>query len=715
MLTEKRYIRKDGSILWGDLAAAPIRDADGRFRASIGVIQDITARKKTKQALRQKAAELESLMAAVPAAVLVAEDTRCHRIWGNRLAYEVFRQPSETNLSQTAEDGDRPGSFRLYRDGAEMVGPELPMQMAAARNIALYNLEEEVRFSDGTARHLFGNVIPLRDAQDRPIGAIAALLDISDRKAMEQALREKTLALEQALSQNMAELQAVMDAVPAVVLVAEDPQARRIGGNRAAYELLRMPVGANLSLTAPEAERPAHFTVLHDGVPLKEDELPLQRAVRGEEIWNFDEELRFDDGTVHYQIGNAVPLRDEFGLIQGAVSAYMDITERKRAERMLAQAKAEAERATVAKSRFLAAASHDLRQPMQAQILFHDLLSRRLADPGSQALLEKLGQSLQAQQQMLNALLDVSRLDAGVIKVARTGFPIGPMIDRLAQDYAVHPADGRLTVRAVASRAVVHSDPTLVEQILRNLIENAVRYTERGRVLVGCRRRGDHVQVQVWDTGIGIPEDQFRAVFEEFHQLDNPARDRNKGLGLGLSIVKRLADLLGHSVHVRSRVGHGTMFAIDLSLAVRLPAGPEAATGDEAGPRSRGLIALIEDDRDLLDAVCAFLRADGHELAAAPSVEAVMAELARARRCPDLIVADYRLEHGRTGAEAIRILRARCGRVIPGIILTGDTSPDRLKEAAASGFRLLHKPILPAALLRAVQDALEPAELAAGE
>jgi two-component system, chemotaxis family, CheB/CheR fusion protein len=237
--------------------------------------------------------------------------------------------------------------------------------------------------------------------------------------------------------------------------------------------------------------------------------------------------------------------------------AIEDITERKHAAEALEAAKRQAEHANVGKSRFLAAASHDLRQPLQTISLLRELLAKKVKDETSLALVGRLDETVSTMSSMLDTLLDINQLEAGVVRREMIDFPINTVLEHLRTQFIFHAAAHGLGWRVVPNSLSVRSDPRLLEQMIRNLLSNAVKYTNEGKILLGCRRRGEKLRIEVWDTGSGIPEEELQAIFEEFHQLDNPARERSKGLGLGLAIVERLADLLGHAVDVRSRPGQG--------------------------------------------------------------------------------------------------------------------------------------------------------------
>lgn len=255
----------------------------------------------------------------------------------------------------------------------------------------------------------------------------------------------------------------------------------------------------------------------------------------------------------------------------------VEITELKRAEE-------EAQAANRAKSTFLAAASHDLRQPVQAIVLLTAVLAGQLHGHPAQALVGKIEIALEALRRMLGALLDISRLDAGVVTPDFRAVPLTEIVHRLADEYAFHAAERGLALRIVCPDTWTRTDPTLLERILRNLIENALRYTERGKILIACERRGDSVRLHVIDTGIGIAREHSEAIFQEFFQVGNPERDREKGLGLGLSIVQRLCTLLDHKIEFASVLGRGTRFTLDLP-AVAPAALPDAVKAEAQGLR----------------------------------------------------------------------------------------------------------------------------------
>ncbi|THD64113.1 hybrid sensor histidine kinase/response regulator [Phenylobacterium sp.] len=363
-----------------------------------------------------------------------------------------------------------------------------------------------------------------------------------------------------------------------------------------------------------------------------------------------------------------------------------------------------AELASVAKSRFLASASHDLRQPVHALGMLVGALRSHQLPQRSVALIDHLDSSIGALDSLFTSLLDISRLDAGVVEGRMAAVPLAPLIGRILRDLSDAAAAKGLTLTAAPTSAAVVSDPILLERILRNLIGNAVLYTEEGRILVGVRRRAGRLAIEVWDSGPGIAPDQQEAVFEEFYQLENPDRDRAKGLGLGLAIVRRLTAILGHRLSLESRPGRGSVFRIEAERAAW-----RAAIGGPAEPApaavGAGVILAIDDESQIRVAMAELLRSWGHEVIVAAGGEEALAALA-GRAAPDLILCDYRLRGGESGVKVIRRLQRALGTQVPAILMTGDTAADRIREAQASGFPLLHKPVPHARLRAAVTSQL---------
>ncbi len=362
------------------------------------------------------------------------------------------------------------------------------------------------------------------------------------------------------------------------------------------------------------------------------------------------------------------------------------------------RAKDKAEEANLAKSRFLASASHDLRQPVHALGMFVGALRSREMDDQARRLVDQIDRSIASLDSLFGSLLDISRLDAGVIQPRTQVFAIRPLLERICRDEAPEAARKGIELRLVPCRLAVESDPVLLERILRNLVSNAVRYTESGRVLVGCRR-GARLAIEIWDTGCGIAPDAQERIFEEFYQEGNPERDRARGLGLGLAIVRRLTGILSMPLRLRSTPGRGSVFSISVPLAAGVPF--EVAAAD-APPRlgDARFILVVDDEIAVQSAMTSLLVSSGHEVIVAGSCEEMLARIADCHAVPDLIVSDYRLRAGENGIATIQRLRSEFNEDIPAILMTGDTAPDRIREASESGCFLMHKPV-PNAKLRA--------------
>jgi two-component system, sensor histidine kinase len=383
--------------------------------------------------------------------------------------------------------------------------------------------------------------------------------------------------------------------------------------------------------------------------------------------------------------------------------------------------KLKAEEASAAKSRFLAAASHDLRQPVHALSLFVAALRPRIVDPEAGRLLDHIDSSVQAMGGLFNGLLDISRLDAGVVEVNARTFALQPMLERICRDFASTAESKRIQLRCRPMNAAVYTDPLLVERVVRNIVANAINYTDEGRVLIGCRRRGRTLRLGVWDTGRGIPASEHSQIFKEFYQVENPERDRGKGVGLGLAIVKRLTALLGHPLTLRSRPAHGSAFFVDLPLsdAEVAPTGDALDVVVEGAVAGAGLILVVDDEATIQSAMKSLLESWGYDAIVAGSCDEMLERLSSCPDRPTLIICDYRLRAHEDGIRVIERLRSEYNDdEIPGMLITGDTAPDRIKEAAASGLLLLHKPVpnhrLRATILRLTGHFAERPESRAG-
>jgi len=362
-----------------------------------------------------------------------------------------------------------------------------------------------------------------------------------------------------------------------------------------------------------------------------------------------------------------------------------------------------AEQANAAKSRFLAAASHDLRQPVHALSLFVEAMRAHEMGDEARKLLNHIDGSVRAMSGLFGGLLDISRLDAGVVEVHKSAFPIQPLLERVCRDYEPQAREKNIRFRLQRCSLWVHTDVVLLERVTRNIIANAVKYTDNGKVLIGCRR-GKQLKIQVYDTGRGIPLAEQSLIFQEFYQLDNPERDRNKGVGLGLAIVKRLTTLLDHPLRLKSTLNKGSRFSVEVPISEPQLSGSFFRMEVDASSLQlgSGLVLVVDDELAIQTAMQSLLKSWGYDVITAASCDEMLSRTAHRHDIPRLIICDYRLRAHEKGIEVIERLRSEYNEDIPGMLITGDTAPDRLKEAQESGFVLLHKPVQNAKLRAAI-------------
>jgi two-component system CheB/CheR fusion protein len=416
-------------------------------------------------------------------------------------------------------------------------------------------------------------------------------------------------------------------------------------------------------------------------------------------------------GALH--IRRILPYRTRDDRVEGVVITFADITIRTRASDALGVAKRQAEQANIAKTRFLAAASHDLRQPLQTLSLVRGMLAKKIKENKTEealALVGRLNDMSDAVTGMLNTLLDINQIDVGTVRTEVVTFPINDLLDRLRNDFTYHATEQNVALRVVPCGMLVLSDPRLLEQMIRDLLSNALKYTNEGTVLLGCRRRASSLSIEVWDTGIGIPAKEFEAIFEEYHQIGNDARERSRGLGL--PIVRCLGNLLGHRVRVRSRLGKGSVFSIevmrpaeDTALMPRDAQYRSEISVAAAQPRGRAIL-VVEDDLELCELLALVLTEDGYRVTTAHDGVVAINMVARGAVRPDLVLADYNLPKGMNGVELTTRLREGLGGDIPIVILTGDISTSTLREIAARNYVQLNKPVTLAELTEVIQRLL---------
>ena len=397
-------------------------------------------------------------------------------------------------------------------------------------------------------------------------------------------------------------------------------------------------------------------------------------------------------------------LADQFNSMAAQLQgSYADL------ERKVDERTHQLELANLAKSRFIAAASHDLRQPLHALTLFVAHLRDPMKASERSRLIDRIGAAVAAMNELFNALLDISKLDAGALAPNITEVPVARLLERIESTFAEAALEKGLSLRLVSSGAWVRSDMIMLERILINLVSNAVRYTSHGGVVVGCRRRENMLRIEVYDSGPGIPEDQHRNIFEEFYQVAKPEHERRVGIGLGLAIVDRLCRLLGHTVELTSTMGKGSRFTIIVAMAAAPSKNEVAASPPTTGDMVRGKTVVVIDDVPLvLEGMGSLLRNWGFRVVAAKSYDQALVQLVKQNERPDLIVSDYHLPDGRSGIEVIQQIRDVFGTPIPAFLVSGDTDPELLRRAHAKGYLLLHKPVSPMRLRVVLNRLLRP-------
>jgi PAS domain S-box-containing protein len=423
-------------------------------------------------------------------------------------------------------------------------------------------------------------------------------------------------------------------------------------------------------------DRPHVNACLHDVSPDKPSysvTFRYQRVTGGSEVW-----LEVV-GTAQFDADGSPTC------IRGLTT---DITERKRFEEEIARAQKLAERADRAKSVFLAAASHDLRQPLQTLRFLQGSLEQRHPDAEGRAIVAGIGHSIDTMSSMLSSLLDINRLETGNLSPSKSDFAVNEIFSAVATDL-LRPLEAKgLQWHVVPSDVVVHSDQRMLEEMIRNLLSNAIRYTDRGKILLGCRRANDKLRIEVWDTGIGIPGDQLPHIFEEYYC--DPQRG---GFGLGLAIVRRLGEILGHRVDVRSTPGKGTAFSIEVPRG-REPASVTASVlaSDSNGESFQGTVLVIEDETSVRSALTRMLTSRGVSATGVATMSEAAALIGQKGLRPDVVLCDYNLPGPMNGVESIESLRATLASNLPAIVMTGDTRSRTMEVVAAHGVSVLIKP-----------------------
>ncbi|OYD83879.1 PAS domain-containing protein [Azospirillum brasilense] len=681
---EHRVLRPDGSMVWVSVLGRFVFDPDGTPVRASGLYIDITARKQAEEALRQSEERLNFALASANAGIWDWDIRSGALTWSegvyalHGLAPELFTPTYEAWLPWVHPDD---------RDSVQHA-----VRAALASSNSDYTLEHRIRHPSRGERWLMNVGRVLRDRDGMPLRLTGVSLDITERKGMEDSVLRSQERLRDALVAARAGSWE-WNLTTGEVFWSEENQALfglPAGLIAAGYEVW-------LEAVVPE-DREQVDRIVHDALST------------GQERFQIEFRVCLSDGEIRWLIGMGRIRYDADGQPTHITGLNVDITDRRRMEEELREAKWAAERASVAKSKFLAAASHDLRQPLQALFLFAATLHGHVQTTRGKSALSTLERNLEALKGLLDSLLDVSRLDAEVIRPDIESFPLSSVLDDIGASFAPVALHKGLDFQSDILRDMtVRSDRHLLDRMIRNLVENAIKYTERGSVRLECRIADGCARITVHDTGIGIAPDHLDAIFLEFHQIGNPERDRTKGLGLGLSIVQRLAKLLEHPVTVRSTLGQGSVFMIDVPLgeaaAVQAPE-PFAAVAPHGGGR---LVVLIDDEADVLLGLCTIFHGWGFDTVAGTSAEQASERLKTDGRTPAVIVSDYRLGANKTGVDAVRLIREQVGITLPGMVLTGETAAELRDEVAKQGLEIVIKPVVPRqlheALMRLFRDA----------
>lgn len=676
----------------------------------IGISDVISIVDEASQVLEFNRALLQATIENINQGISVVDQNLKLVVWNQRYL-ELFLFPDQ--LIRVGASMEK--IFRYNAHNGEY-GPGDPEEHVdlLLENIRQGQPHRYVRYrQDGTVLEVQGNPMPGG-------GFVYTYQDISQQKRTEEALIR---------SEN--NIRIYTDNVPALIAYF-DKERRYLFTNRAYEEAFK--VDRN-TVIGERVENVVSPDVARDRAPW------MRRALEGERV-SFEISLDSGSGKPRYMLVTYTPHFGDSGGILGFFSLYQDITDRRlaevalketnehleervrertqalseantalrqenrvraAAEQALRQAKQVAEDANASKTRFLAAASHDLLQPLNAARLFTSALSQQVDAVELKQTIGNIDNSLQAAEELLGTLLDISKLDAGALTARRSHFALADIFQPLRAEFDVMAENRGLDLIMVPTRAWVDSDAQMLRRIIQNFLSNAIRYTQYGRILLGCRRHGQRLTIEVWDTGPGIPESKLSEIFQEFRRLDQASRHKEseKGLGLGLSIADRMSRVLDHPIKVRSWVGVGTVFSVDVPMvtAQQIATTIEEAPNRRAGNKLTGAqIICIDNETLILEGMKAMLSGWGCEVFTATSIAGAKSIMRHLDGDADAVLADYHLDNEVTGLMALEALAERFEGPVPGIVITADRTDEVAEEIKRGGYHLLHKPVRPAAL-----------------
>ncbi len=711
-----------GNGTWLRVSERATRDG-----GTVGIYADITEIKLAEQRLREaelakKSALLQATLDTITQGIsvfnrdhmLVASNRQFTDLLGLDAGMvplgtpleDLIRHPAvHAQLREVLGGGDGEGEDAAWGSGeAELAGRDAATLRALLEDERLRDLLGRPAMLE--LRGPAGQTLEIRRNPMPDGGFVSTYTDITERTRAAEALRDSERRL-----------RLITDAMPALIAYV-DADLRYRFTNRAYEDWFGRPRSEIDGHTMQDAL---------GGHLYRKREIYVERAMKGEFV-TYEMPMPSDKSSIEYAHATYIPHIAEDGEVLGFFALIQDITERRRAARglqeanenlerrvaertaalmdlneALRQAKAAADNANLSKTKFLAAASHDLLQPMNAAQVFAAALAERSLGERERHILGNLTTALEAVDDLLSSLLEISRLEAGVLNPDPRDFSIGGLLSMLSAEYEPLAAAKGLTLRTVGCARVVRTDYKLVNRVLRNFLSNALRYTDAGGILMGCRRRPEGLLVGVWDTGIGIPQDKLKEIFEEFRRLKRERTSTtDNGVGLGLAIVERIAVGLGHEVVVRSQPGRGSFFGLVIPYGEPVtPAAvaPRPAASAPGGAVGGHRVLIVDNETSIVAGMRELLEGWGCQVETATTVVEATAHMAAMTPRPSVLIADYHLADGETGLDVVAAAAARYGeRVLPGLVITADRTPEVAHAVAAAGCDLMTKPLRPARL-----------------